>query len=76
VKADAPQRLRVLHVIDSFDLGGAQTALLNLLRELDPGRHVCEVACMHGRGVFWREFEALDVPVHSLSPCMCLDSWG
>jgi L-malate glycosyltransferase len=68
VKADAPQRLRVLHVIDSFDLGGAQTALLNLLRELDPGRHACEVACMHGRGVFWREFEALGLPVHSLSP--------
>jgi glycosyltransferase involved in cell wall biosynthesis len=68
LNADGLQKLRVLHVIDSFDLGGAQTALLNLLRELDPARHVCEVACMHGRGVFWPEFEALQLPVHSLSP--------
>jgi glycosyltransferase involved in cell wall biosynthesis len=61
-------RIRVLHVIDSFDLGGGQTALLNLLRATDRGRYEPEVACLHGRGVFWEEFEKLGVPVHSLSP--------
>jgi glycosyltransferase involved in cell wall biosynthesis len=58
----------VLHVIDSFDLGGAQTALLNLLRATNRKRFEPEVACMHGRGVFWDEFAALGIPVHSLSP--------
>ena len=62
------RKLRVLHVIDSFDLGGAQTALLNLLRASNRERYALEVACMHGRGVFWNEFEALGLPLHSLSP--------
>lgn len=62
------QPIRVLHVIDSFDLGGAQTALLTLLRATDRRRYQPEVACMHGRGVFWNEFAALGIPVHSLSP--------
>ncbi|MEO8354029.1 MAG: glycosyltransferase, partial [Chthoniobacteraceae bacterium] len=59
---------RVLHIIDSFDLGGGQTALLNLLRALDRQRFDLEVACMHGRGVFWEDFTVLGIPVHSLSP--------
>ncbi len=61
-------RTRVLHVIDSFDLGGGQTALLNLLRAANRERYEIEVACMHGRGVFWDEFAKLGVRVHSLSP--------
>ena len=61
-------KTRVLHVIDSFDLGGAQTALLNLLRATNRDRYEPEVACMHGRGVFWNEFGNLGIPVHSLSP--------
>ncbi len=65
-------RCRVLHVIDSFDLGGAQTALLNLIKYADRERFELEVACLHGRGVFWRDFVALGVPVHSLSPAKWL----
>ena len=61
-------RVRVLHVIDSLDLGGAQTALLNLLRATDRQRYEPEIACMHGRGVFWEEFASLGIPLHSLSP--------
>jgi glycosyltransferase involved in cell wall biosynthesis len=61
-------RIRILHVIDSFDLGGGQTALLNLLRAANRDRYEVEVACMHGRGIFWEEFGKLGVPVHSLSP--------
>lgn len=59
--------IRVLHVIDSLDLGGAQTVLLNLLRFRDRADFHCEVAAMHGRGIFAGAFEALGVPVHSLS---------
>src|SRR4051794_7859079 len=62
------RRTRVLHVIDSFDLGGGQTALLNLLRAANRERYEVEVACMHGRGIFWEEFARLGVPLHSLSP--------
>jgi glycosyltransferase involved in cell wall biosynthesis len=58
---------RILHVIDSLDLGGAQTALLNLVRHADRARFRHEVAAMHGVGIFAEAFRALGVPVHSLS---------
>lgn len=63
-----PEPIRILHVIDSFDLGGAQEALVNLVACADRTRFAPEVATMHGRGVYWTRFRALGVPVHSLSP--------
>lgn len=59
---------KVLHVIDSLDLGGAQTFLLGLVRNLDRDRYLPEVACMHGRGVYAEAFEKAGIAVHSLSP--------
>ncbi len=63
-----PAPKRILHVIDSFDLGGAQEALVNLIACADREKFAPEVATMHGRGVYWEKFRALGVPVHSLSP--------
>ena len=63
-----PEPKRILHVNDSFDLGGAQEALVNLVAFADRSRFEAEVAAMHGRGVYWERFRALGVPVHSLSP--------
>jgi len=59
--------IRVLHVIDSFDLGGAQTVILNLVRALDRSEFQLEVAAMHGAGPFKARLEAAGIPVHSLS---------
>ncbi len=59
---------RVLHVIDSLDLGGAQTFLLELAKHHDRSRYLPEVACMHGRGVYAEAFEKNGITVHSLSP--------
>ena len=59
--------IKVLHVIDSLDLGGAQTALLNLVRFRDRGRFQLTVALMHGRGVFAGALEKEDIEVVSLS---------
>lgn len=58
---------RVLHVIDHLDQGGAQTALLGMVRFANRRKYEIEVAAMHGRGVFWEAFERLGVKVHSLS---------
>ena len=58
----------VLHVIDSLDLGGAQTLLLEICKNSNRERFDPEVACMHGRGVFAAEFEKAGIKVHSLSP--------
>jgi glycosyltransferase involved in cell wall biosynthesis len=59
---------KVLHVIDSLDLGGAQTLLLEICRNTDSEHFAVEVACMHGRGIFAGEFEKAGIKVHSLSP--------
>jgi glycosyltransferase involved in cell wall biosynthesis len=59
---------RVLHVIDSLDLGGAQTFLLDLVTHLDRSRYEPEVASMHGRGVYAAAFESAGITTHVLSP--------
>jgi glycosyltransferase involved in cell wall biosynthesis len=59
--------IRVLHVIDHLDLGGAQTALLDMLRHRDCSAFEVEVAVMHGRGAFADALEELGVKVHSLA---------
>ena len=59
--------IRVLHVIDHLDLGGAQTALLDMLRHRDSSAFDVEVAVMHGRGPFADALEELGIKVHSLA---------
>jgi glycosyltransferase involved in cell wall biosynthesis len=59
--------IKVLHVIDSLDLGGAQTVLVNLARFRDRSRIEMEVAPMHGRGVFAEALTNEGVEIHLLS---------
>ena len=59
--------IKVLHVIDSLDLGGGQTTLLNLARFRDRSRFEWTVAPMHGRGVFKGALAKEGVEVVSLS---------
>jgi glycosyltransferase involved in cell wall biosynthesis len=61
------RRARVLHVIDSLNLGGAQAVLINLIRHGDTSRFEFEAATMYGHGVYWDKLQELGVPVHSLS---------
>ena len=59
---------RILHIIDHLGPGGAQEALLNLVKFADRSRFQLEVATMHGFGVYWELLRQEGVPVHSLSP--------
>jgi glycosyltransferase involved in cell wall biosynthesis len=58
---------RVLHIIDSLHLGGAQEVVLNLAT-CGSARFRHEVATMHGRGIYWDRLRQAGVKVHSLSP--------
>lgn len=58
---------RVLHVIDSLHLGGAQEVVLNLATCGSP-RFTHEVATLHGRGIYWDRLRDAGIKVHSLSP--------
>ncbi len=66
-KTDLHPVKRVLHVIDSLHLGGAQEVVQNLATCGSP-RFKHEVATMHGRGIYWNRLRDAGIAVHSLSP--------
>jgi hypothetical protein len=49
---DQSRRIRVLHVIDSLNLGGAQGMIINLICHGDQSRFEFEAAPMYGHGVY------------------------
>src|SRR5689334_6045997 len=62
--------VKVLHLIDSLELGGAQTLLLGWLEDCDRTRFRMEIAALHGNrsSLFNDRAAKLNVPVHFLSP--------
>jgi glycosyltransferase involved in cell wall biosynthesis len=64
------RRIRVLHLIDSFDLGGGQTALFQFLEWSDQSKYELVLAACHGnaRSVFLPRAQALGCRVICLSP--------
>ncbi len=60
--------IRVLHVIDHLGLGGAQSALLDMVVNRNAASVDVEVAVMHGRGIFADALEKAGVKVHVLAP--------
>ncbi len=60
--------IRVLHVIDHLGLGGAQSALVDMVAHRDSRQLDAEVAVMHGRGLFAEALEQAGVKVHELAP--------
>ncbi|MBV8213883.1 MAG: glycosyltransferase family 4 protein [Verrucomicrobia bacterium] len=62
------ERIRVLHVIDSFDLGGAQAVLLNWLKYHDRSKFAVEIATFHAteQSLFMHRMRELRIPLHVL----------
>jgi glycosyltransferase involved in cell wall biosynthesis len=58
------QPLRVLFLVTSMPVGGAETLLSNLVRRMDRQRFLPEIACLKERGPLGEEL-ALEIPVHS-----------
>src|SRR5260370_33445022 len=69
-RSASSSRIRVLHLIDSLELGGAQTALLAWLTSHDRSRFEVHLASMHGtrKSLFYELAEQLRIPVIFLSP--------
>jgi glycosyltransferase involved in cell wall biosynthesis len=66
--ADRTRLIRVLHVIDSFDLGGAQEMILQFVTRCDSNWISNEVAALHGHGIYVERFRDAGIPWYSLSP--------
>lgn len=61
--------VKVLHLIDSFDLGGAQTVLFNWLKYRDRSKFAVELATFHGseQSLFMGRARGLGISLHVLS---------
>ena len=57
-------RLRVMFLLTSMPVGGAETLVVNLVRGLDRNRFAPEVCCLKERGPLGEQLAA-EVPVHS-----------
>ncbi len=62
---DRETELRILFVIGTLDLGGAESQMLMLVRELTKQNVCCEVFALQTRGVLRGAFDEIGVPVHS-----------
>lgn len=60
---DARGRLRVMFIITSMNVGGAETLLVELVRRLDRRRFLPELCCLKGPGPLG-EMMAKEIPVH------------
>jgi glycosyltransferase involved in cell wall biosynthesis len=69
-KRSMHRRIRVLHLIDSFDLGGGQTVIYQFLKHRDRGKLDLVLAACHGNGrsVFLPKMQELGCEVICLSP--------
>lgn len=62
-KAAEPRILRVMFVITSLEIGGAETLLVNLLRRMDRRRFAPELCCLKTLGMLGEQM-AREIPVH------------
>lgn len=71
------RKIRALHLIDSFDLGGAQTAICQFLEQRDHNKVEVILAACHGnsRSVFLPRVRALGCEVICLSPFKWLPAY-
>ncbi|MHB1047638.1 MAG: glycosyltransferase [Thermoanaerobaculia bacterium] len=60
------RRRRVLFVIGTLEVGGAEVQLTRLATHLDPRRFEAEICCLSDGGPLARDAEAHGVPVHVL----------
>ncbi len=61
-----PGAIRLLHVLNTLDTGGAEYVVLNLARRLDPARFSLHVCGLSGEGSLADAFRRLGVTVHAL----------
>ncbi len=58
--------IRVLHLISTLDMGGAEQNLFRLLISMPGETFIHQVSCMTAPGVMGRRMEQAGIPVHSL----------
>jgi glycosyltransferase involved in cell wall biosynthesis len=63
-----PSRLKIWHVIDTLEVGGAETVVATLCREQQEAGHSPSVYCLARGGKLAEDLRARDVPVLVMGP--------
>lgn len=61
---DTNGKIKVLHLIHTFEIGGAQKVVLNLFKGIDKSRFELIAACMHKKGPIYEEIKSIGGKVH------------
>lgn len=59
-------KIKILFTISNFDTSGSGKVVYDLAKHLDAATFQVEIACEHNRGFFFKEVEALGLPIHLL----------
>ncbi|MGY0392948.1 glycosyltransferase [Bizionia sp. KMM 8389] len=58
------KRLHILYTIPNFDTAGSGKVVYDLVKQLDRSRFKVSIVCNHDRGLFFKEVQALDLPIY------------
>ena len=58
------KRIKILYTIPNFDTAGSGKVVYDLVKYIDKTKFEPHICCMHTKGKFFKEIEALDVPIH------------
>ena len=59
-------RKRLLHITHDLQIGGLQQVIVTLCKYIDTAKFHVSVLCLRERGIYAKELERLDIPVHLL----------
>ncbi|HTM11122.1 MAG TPA: glycosyltransferase [Verrucomicrobiae bacterium] len=60
-------RIKLFKFVTTFDIGGTERHVVNLVRRLDPELFDIAMGCLHKQGPFLKDIERLQIPVEEYS---------
>lgn len=58
------RKIKILYTIPNFDTAGSGKVLYDLAKGLDTEKFEVDIACKNNKGAFFKEVEALGLPIH------------
>ncbi len=58
------KKIKILYTIPNFKTAGSGKVVYDLVKNIDKTKFAPEICCFHNEGTFFKEVEALGVPIH------------
>ena len=63
------KRIKILYTIPNFDTAGSGKVVYDLVKHIDKTRFEPHICCKHSKGTFFKQVQALGVPIHMFDFC-------